>query len=63
MNNVFKDQFVEELPIDKLATLIIRGGWPENIDVDSNDVHLMPRAYVDTLINKDLNDSDEDENE
>lgn len=58
-NDVFEEQFVEEARIDDLAYYIIRGGWPQNISVDRPKAHLMPRAYMDTLIHDDLDKLDD----
>lgn len=54
----FTMQMVDEVSLKKLATYIVRGGWPENILTDDNKVHLMPRAYMDNLISEDLNNLD-----
>lgn len=32
-NNNITNQILEEISLKKLATCIVRGGWPENIDV------------------------------
>ncbi len=52
-------QMLDEVPLEKLAMYIVRGGWPENISVDDKKVHLMPRAYMDNLISEDLNNLDD----
>lgn len=52
-------QLLEEVPLKKIATYIVRGGWPENIDVMDQNAHLMPRAYMDAVINEDLNNLDD----
>lgn len=52
-------QMLEEIPLEKLATYIVRGGRPENILVDDKKVHLMPRAYMDNLISEDINNLDD----
>lgn len=51
---------VEEVDLEKIAYLIIRGGWPENINVDSDSAHIMPRAYMNNIIKEDLNKLDDD---
>ena len=51
---------LEEVDLEKIAYLIIRGGWPENINVDSNYAHIMPRAYMNNIIKEDLNKLDDD---
>lgn len=52
-------QMLDEVPLEKLAMYIVRGGWPENISVDDKKVHLMPRAYMENLISEDLNNLDD----
>lgn len=47
-------QLLEEVPLEKIATCIVRGGWPENISAGKKNAHLMPRAYMDTVIGEDL---------
>lgn len=51
-------QMVDEVSLKKIATYIVRGGWPENILTNDNKVHLMQRAYMDNLISEDLNNLD-----
>ena len=51
---------VEEVDLEKIAYLIIRGGWPENINVDSDSAHIMPRAYMNNIIKEALNKLDDD---
>lgn len=53
-NGIFEDQLLEEVSLEKLANLIVRGGWPENISAPDNLLHLMPRAYMDNIIEEDL---------
>lgn len=52
-------QLLEEVSLEKLATYIVRGGWPENVKVKDKKVHLMPRAYMNTVIEEDLNNLDD----
>ena len=53
-------QLLEEVSLEKIATCIVRGGWPENIAVNTEIAHLMPRAYMDTVVDEDLNNLDDD---
>ena len=48
--------YVRKVELDELAKLIIRGGWPENIDRDDNDIDIIPKSYIDSIINKDINE-------
>lgn len=59
-NGVFEDQLLEEVSLEKLANLIVRGGWPENISAPDNLLHLMPRAYMDNIIEEDLQKVDDE---
>lgn len=59
-NGKFSMQMLDEVPLEKLAYYIVRGGWPENILVDENKAHLMPRAYMQTVIEEDINGLDDD---
>ncbi len=58
-NGKLQMQLLDEVPLEKLATCIVRGGWPENISVDDKSAHLMPRAYMENIINEDLNGLDD----
>lgn len=48
-------QLLEEVSLEKIAEYIVRGGWPENINVNVKKAHLMPRAYMDSVIEENLN--------
>lgn len=43
-----------------LAYYIVRGGWPDNISVSPGKAHLMPRSYMKTIVNTDLDKLDDD---
>ena len=58
-NDNLTSQLLEEVSLEDLATFIVRGGWPENINVEDKNVHLMPRAYMDNIIREDLNNLDD----
>lgn len=52
----FEERFVEETPLEKLAYLILRGGWPKNIH--SKNPAIAPRSYVEKIIGSNLIDED-----
>ncbi len=52
----FKECFVEEPTLEKLAYLIVRGGWPKNIS--SKNPTITPRSYIETIINGNLTGED-----
>ena len=59
-NGLLEPTMLEEVSLEKIAYLIVRGGWPENIKVDSDNAHIMPRAYMSNIIKEDLNKLDDD---
>ncbi len=48
-----------EVNLEDLAYYIVRGGWPENITVPKDKAHLMPRSYMQNVIDEDLNKLDD----
>ena len=59
-NGLLEPTMLEEVSLEKIAYLIVRGGWPENINVDCDNAHIMPRAYMSNIIKEDLNKLDDD---
>ncbi len=58
-NGNLKMQMVDEVKLNHLAYLIVRGGWPENITVNEKDAHIMPRSYMEGVAKEDLNKLDD----
>lgn len=52
-----KNSLCGEVELNDLAKLIIRGGWPGNLN--TSNYELMPKSYMDALINADINIIDE----
>lgn len=48
-----------EVQISHLCRLIIRGGWPGNIDAPAGDEGLVPASYVEQVCNQDINRIDD----
>jgi predicted AAA+ superfamily ATPase len=42
------------LTLDSLIDVIVRGGWPGNIDTSSDDSSVMPMSYLDALVHSDM---------
>lgn len=59
-NGNFTMQMLEEVSLERLAFYIVRGGWPENISVDEDKAHLMPRSYMQTVVEEDINNLDDE---
>ena len=58
-NGNLTTQLLEEVSLKKIAHLIVRGGWPENINASEDIAHLMPRSYMNTIIEEDINNLDD----
>lgn len=58
--NRFESKILEETNLEKLAYLIVRGGWPENIDVNENDCDELALGYMENVIKTDLKQLDKD---
>ncbi len=39
-----------------MANLIIRGGWPSNINIPENKIGVIPKSYIDAILDSDIND-------
>lgn len=48
--------YVGKVELEKLARLIIRGGWPENIYTAEEDCGVIPESYIDSLVTKDMHE-------
>nr|VZR99378.1 hypothetical protein MF5582_00041 [Mycoplasma feriruminatoris] len=49
LNNI-ETRFVESLTYEQLAYLIVRGGWPENLDSNSSNCHELPKKYINKIL-------------
>ncbi len=52
----FEPIMFEETGLEKLAYLVVRGGWPKNIN--SQNPSITPKSYIETIINSNLTDLD-----
>ncbi len=43
--------------LENIASLIIRGGWPSNINIDLNKIDILPKSYIESILDKDMNDN------
>ena len=46
----------DKVTLDKIANLIIRGGWPSNIKTAEDKSTILPRSYIDAILEKDISD-------
>lgn len=56
LNNNVESKFIKKVTIDEIIYLIIRGGWPDNLNVDKEDASLIPISYIDTILKKDIHE-------
>lgn len=56
LNNTQETVNTGNIEILQLAKLIIRGGWPANIDVSDDKIGIIPKSYIDSILNIDMND-------
>lgn len=54
-NKKFKDKATGEVDLRNLARLIIRGGWPANLDYSAKDASEAIEEYINLIIDDDLN--------
>ena len=55
-NNKLQNDLNEKTTLDKLAYLIIRGGWPSNIRIDESKASIIPKSYIKAILDKDIHD-------
>jgi len=53
-NGNIEAAFTGEVELNKLAQLIIRGGWPGNLDISDENASLLPEKYLDAVIDDDV---------
>lgn len=47
-----------ELSIEDIANVIVRGGWPASLNIDGDNKYKVGREYIDSLIREDVNTID-----
>lgn len=47
---------VNALDLTNIASLVVRGGWPANIDVDADLAKTIPKSYIDMLLSTDIHE-------
>ncbi len=57
-NNKFENKLVEKTSLQKLADLIVRGGWPESINLDALSASKITKNYIKTTLDKDIDEID-----
>lgn len=56
LNDTQKNILTGKTNIKDIAYLIIKGGWPSNLKVKNEDAGLIPKSYIESILDKDMND-------
>ena len=59
LNNTQETVNTGNVEILQLAKLLIRGSWPANLNVNDNKIGLIPKSYIDSILNIDMNKGEE----
>lgn len=52
----FENGLNKKVTLDELAKYIVRGGWPSNISTEDNKIGIIPKGYIDIIVDEDIND-------
>ncbi len=53
-----KNKLVKKVELQTLADLIVRGGWPESINLGVTAARRITRSYIEAVLDKDINEID-----
>ncbi len=53
-NNKFSNKSSNNTSLMELAQFIVRGGWPDNVDVNLDDIKIIPRKYISSILKNDI---------
>lgn len=54
-NEKYENLVIDEISLEKIIYLILRGGWPGSLDVDKSEYTTVAKAYLNAIINHDIN--------
>lgn len=49
---------IGEVELKSLANLIVRGGWPESLNIEEKNYTLIPKSYIQSILNVEINEED-----
>lgn len=55
-NDTVKCSYQKKIELNEIAHLLVRGGWPENLYVKREQSHIIPESYIDSIVNRDINE-------
>ena len=58
LNNTQENVNNGNIEVSDIAELIVRGGWPDNIGTEKSKIGLIPKAYINNVLERDINDED-----
>ena len=56
LDGKIQDGFVRTVELEEIARLIVRGGWPENIDMPLEKLGAIPFRYLEEVVTKDMHE-------
>lgn len=57
-NIEYKGHLTKELSLEDIANLIMRGGWPDNMENTPKESQLIVKSYIKDILDKDINEID-----
>lgn len=56
----FETQILNNTTLEELAYLIVRGGWPGNLEISKKDCGLLAQSYMENILKTDLRSLDDE---
>ena len=56
LNGNFESRLNDKITLQELANLIIRGGWPSNLRTPEDKIGIIPKSYIEAILDKDIHD-------
>lgn len=56
----FETQILNDTTLEELAYLIVRGGWPGNLEIPKEDCGLLAQSYMENILKTDLRSLDDE---
>ncbi len=53
-DNKVKNKLLDKVELKKLAELIVRGGWPESVNLDVKGAMKITKSYIEAVLEKDI---------
>ena len=53
-NNQVENKLLDKVELKKIAELIVRGGWPESINLSTKGAEKIVKSYIEAVLDKDI---------